>query len=199
MNGFAQKPGSLGRPTRLMLYAVSLGVWFSGGLWLLLHTLYFKRGEFGPEVNPLEPWCLKVHGAFGFAAIWLLGLLWGAHMTRMWPLSWRRRSGGVMAGVAVWLILTGYLLYYVGDDKARSIVSVLHWGVGLASPLFFFWHRVSFRVRSAKLLPDAVWLRNFVHGRIAAAGGTSAVGPERVRGPIRSPVETDGGSTGTAG
>ena len=64
MSGSIRKPDSLGRSTRLSLYVVSLGVWISGGLWLLFHNFLVKRGEFGPEVNPLEPWFLKVHGAF---------------------------------------------------------------------------------------------------------------------------------------
>jgi hypothetical protein len=150
--------GSLRRPTRLSLYMVSLGVWMSGGLWLLLHYFFFRRGEFGPELNPLEPWFLKMHGAFAVAAIWMFGLLWSIHVTKLWPLSWRRWSGGLMAGVAAWLILSGYLLYYVGDDKARSIVSLLHWGIGLAAPLFFFWHRISFPGQASKRLfrPRAV-------------------------------------------
>ena len=170
------KQGSLGRPTRLTLYAVSLGVWFSGGLWLLLHNFFFKRGEFGPEINPLEPWCLKAHGAFSFAAIWMFGLMWGVHMTKLWPFSWRRWSGSLMAGVTALLILSGYLLYYVGDDKARSIVSTLHWGIGLAAPLFFLWHRVTFRWHVPKRLLGAASFRKFPH---AEPGATSRTKNER--------------------
>ena len=117
----------------------------------MLHYFFIKHGEFGPEVNPLEPWSLKMHGAFSFLAIWMFGLMWGVHMTKLWPLSLRRWSGGAMAGITAWLILSGYLLYYVGDDRAQSIVSVLHWSIGLAGPVFFFWHRFSSLVRHAKV------------------------------------------------
>lgn len=169
MNGSERKLGSLGRSTRLGLYVVSLGVWISGGLWLLLHNFLVKRGEFGPEVNPLEPWFLKVHGAFAVAAIWMFGLMWSVHVIRLWPFSWRRWSGGLMAGVVAWLILSGYLLYYMGDDKARSIVSSLHWGIGLAAPVFFLWHRISFRGRVPKHLVDAVLFRKLAHAESVAA------------------------------
>lgn len=160
MNGSIQRRGDLGRPMRLSLYVVALGVWLSGGLWLLFHHFFVRQGEFGPETNPLESWYLKAHGAFAVAAIWMFGLLWGIHVAKMWPFSWRRWSGGVMAGVLAWLTLSGYLLYYVGDDKTRSVVSFLHWSIGLAAPVFFLWHRVNFRKRYMKLLSSRFRSRN---------------------------------------
>jgi hypothetical protein len=129
----------------LALYIIGTGVWLSGGLWLLYHYFFVQQGEFGPAANPLEAWWLKLHGAFAFAAIWIFGLLWGAHVTKLWPSSRRRWSGSIMTGVLVWLILSGYLLYYVGEEKSRSIVSILHWSIGLACPFFFLWHRIKFR------------------------------------------------------
>jgi len=146
-NGTTRRPGTLRWRSRMTLYVVCLGVWFSGGLWLLLHHYFLRQGEFGPEANPLEPWCLRIHGAFAFLAIWLFGLMWGIHIAKLWPLSLRRWSGSAMAGVLGFLILSGYLLYYVGNDNARSVVSVLHWVIGLASPVVFFWHRLSSLVR----------------------------------------------------
>ena len=52
-----------------------------------------------------------------------------------------------MAGIFAWLILSGYLLYYVGNENARSVVSVLHWGIGIVSPICFGFHRLRFRRR----------------------------------------------------
>jgi len=156
----------LGRPTRLALYVAGIGVWLTGGLWLVFHYFLVSQGEFGPQTNLLEPWWLKLHGAFAFATIWMFGLLWSVHVTRAWPSSRRRWSGGLMAGVAAWLILSGYLLYYVGDDKARSVVSVLHWGVGLAAPVFFFCHRACFR-RKARGLLGTLPSRNLFHAETA--------------------------------
>jgi len=146
-NRSIRRPGTLRWSTRMILYVVCLGVWFSGGCWLLLHNFFLKQGEFGPETSPLEPWSLKIHGAFAFLAVWIFGLMWGIHISKLWPLSLRRWSGAATGGVFAFLILSGYLLYYVGNDSARSIVSVLHWVIGLASPLVFFWHRLSSLVR----------------------------------------------------
>jgi hypothetical protein len=127
----------IGRRRRLGLYIVGLGLWLSGGLWLVYHYWMVQQGEFGPQTNPLEPWWLKLHGAFAFAAIWVFGLLWGVHVTAAWPHGRRRWSGAAMTGVLLLLMLSGYLLYYVGEETARSYVSIVHWTVGLACPLSF--------------------------------------------------------------
>jgi len=151
MNVSVRKSGNFGRSRRWALYIIGIGVWLSGGLWLLFHYFFVEQGEFGPKIHPFEPWSLKLHGAFAFASIWIFGLLWGVHVSRAWPGLRRRWSGGVMTGVFAWLILSGYLLYYVGNENARSVVSILHWGIGLATPICFAFHRLRVRKRQAIL------------------------------------------------
>jgi hypothetical protein len=73
--------------------------------------------------------------------MWIFGLVWGVHVSKAWPYARRRWSGGAMTGVLAWLIVSGYLLYYTGNESARAVVSVLHWVIGLACPIVFFWHR----------------------------------------------------------
>lgn len=143
------KPRSvrLGRRRRWGFYTVAAGVWLTGGLWLLFHYFFVQQGEFGVQTHPLEPWWLKLHGAFAFAAIWIFGLLWGIHITVAWPLPRRRWSGASLTGVFFWLTVSGYLLYYVAGDSARSVISLLHWTVGLACPVALFWHRIRKRKR----------------------------------------------------
>lgn len=131
----------LGRPTRLALAIVGTGIWLSGGLWLVVHYWLMEQGEFGPRPNPWEPWWLTLHGGFAFTTVWLFGLLWGVHVTTAWPLSRRRMSGGGLVGLLVWLTASGHLLYYAGDDTVRSVVSVLHWGLGLGAPALYVVHR----------------------------------------------------------
>jgi hypothetical protein len=135
-------------------------------LWLLFHYFFVEQGEFGPRIHPLEPWWLKLHGAFAFASIWIFGLLWAVHITRTWPGLRRRWSGGIMTATFAWLILSGYLLYYigsdtvrsnVGDEHARSLVSIFHWGIGLVSPICFGFHRLSFRKRRPFPRHPASW------------------------------------------
>jgi len=127
----------LSAPQRIAIYAVGFGLWASGGLWLLFH--FFVQPHFGAP-HPLEPWWMKLHGAFSFASLWLFGLLWGVHVIKGWSGGRRRWSGGTLAGILIGLMLTGYLLYYVGDEDVRDLVSIAHWSVGLALPLLFFVH-----------------------------------------------------------
>lgn len=135
----------ISRSRHLELCVAGIGVWLTGGLWLLYHYFLGRQGEFGPVENPLTPWWLRLHGAFAFASIWIFGLLWGTHITVGWPRRKRRWSGGVLAGVFAFLIVTGYLLYYVGSDALRPTLSILHWGVGLGSPALFVVHRLRLR------------------------------------------------------
>lgn len=126
---------------RLLIYGIGLGLWSSGTLWLVFHYFMREQGEFGPAPNPLEHWWLAAHGLFAFAALWLLGLLWGKHIVGAWKTGRQRISGGLLFGILAVLIASGYLLYYAGGDDTRSVVSLIHWILGLALPLPFLVHR----------------------------------------------------------
>jgi hypothetical protein len=167
-------PTRLSQARRLGIYAVGIGVWLSGVLWLLFHYFMMRPGEFGPSPDPLEPWWLKFHGAFAFAAIWGFGLLWGVHVVNGWSGGRRRRSGGALVGLLGWLIVSGYLLYYLGDDHVRSIASILHWSLGLAVPIAYWVHRSATRRRMSAhrgqpLMRDGRSARSSVPGERGAA------------------------------
>jgi len=150
----AQRKLAIGRGPRLGLYAVGSGLWLSGGLWLLFHYFGQSRGEFALGPHPLEPWWLTLHGAFAVGAIWVFGLLWSVHITSGWAGGERRRSGGLMVGLFLWLILSGYLLYYLGHEELRAVASLLHWSLGLLLPVAFILHRLVAARRAT--MPDAV-------------------------------------------
>jgi hypothetical protein len=132
----------LSRRRRLGVYAVGLGLWMSGAFWLVFHYFVVHESQFGPSPHPLEPWWLKLHGAFAFAGIWTFGLLWGVHVVNGWSAGRRRRSGAWLVGILACLTVSGYLLYYLGDEQLRGIASLLHWSIGLACPLAFLVHRL---------------------------------------------------------
>ena len=138
----ATGPVRLAFGRRIGVYVVAGGVWATGVLWLVWRYFLRTQGPFGPEAGPLEPWWLRAHALFAFAAIWSAGLLWGVHVVNGWRSGRRRWSGGVLFGGAVLLIATGYLLYYLGDDRLRAVDSIVHWVIGLAAIAAFAWHRL---------------------------------------------------------
>ena len=121
-------------------YIVAAGLWVSGALWLVFHHFMMRKTAFGPSPDPLEHWWLVAHGAFAFASLWTLGLLWNVHIVRRWVANRHRLSGGVLLGATLVLMVTGYLLYYVGGDRSRAVIGLIHWGLGLLALLPFLIH-----------------------------------------------------------
>ncbi len=136
-------PLRLPRTRRYTLYVISIGTFLTGLLWILYHYFMRTEGPFGFKSHPLEVWWLKAHGAFSFAAMWMFGVLWSVHILRGWNARWRRWSGGTVTGIALVLIITGYLLYYLESRDWREWTSVVHWVLGLIALAFFFIHWLS--------------------------------------------------------
>ena len=130
---------------RYLVWPIVVGVWASGVLWLVFHDFLTRRGEFGLAAHPLELWWLRAHGAFAFASLWLLGFLSVAHVAGRWVWRRQRGSGLTLLAIYIWLVITGYLLYYAGGDQFRAAVSLGHWTVGVATLFFLLLHR---RVRA---------------------------------------------------
>ena len=130
----------LSRRHRALLYSC-VGVLFATGvLWLAFHYLWRGSGEFGDLPHPAESWMLELHGAAAMVFLMLLGSLVRGHMRLGWKTRRNRWSGGVLTGGSAVLVLTGWALYYVGNESARSWISVAHWSFGLAAPALFIAH-----------------------------------------------------------
>jgi hypothetical protein len=116
------------------------GLWLSGAAWLLLHYYGQQPGSFGPEMNPLEPWMMKLHGLVLIPALLGIGGMLVAHIPKGWAYVHQRAAGIALCAVLAILIASGYMLYYVGDETVRDRTSMAHWVVGLALPAVFLWH-----------------------------------------------------------
>ena len=114
----------------------------SGILWVLFHYLVAKQGEFGRIPHPLEKVWLEIHGAMAMLALLTLGSLLLVHMWRAWMLKKNRWSGGTLFAFNLFLIVTGYCLYYLGNEHLRAQISLLHWGTGMLLPFFLIVHVV---------------------------------------------------------
>jgi hypothetical protein len=115
-------------------------LWLSGAGWLLLHYYGQSPGEFGPQINPMEPWFLRVHGLALIPALLGFGGLFVTHLPKGWKVKRQRYLGIALTTLVGVLILSGYMLYYVGDEALRDWTSVLHWSFGLGVPIIFIWH-----------------------------------------------------------
>lgn len=112
---------------RRLLYG-ALGILFlSGGLWALSHYAGVVP-SFG------EPTLMKIHGAAAMAALVLIGGLLPGHVAIGWTLQRNKWSGTGLLIVCGLLTVTGYLLYYLGDEAARGLSSYLHLALGIALP-----------------------------------------------------------------
>lgn len=134
-------PARISRRRRLIVHGAGLGLWLSGVLWLLSHHVFVPEGEFGPTHRAADAWLLAAHGAFGFAALWVFGLLWGVHIPAGWAQGRRRPTGAALSAVIGLLAGTGWALYYCGDEALRPAVSRVHWVLGLAAPVALILHR----------------------------------------------------------
>ena len=142
-------PMRLGRHHRQWIYAVGGSLVASGVGWLIAHYLLVDAGSFGETHHPSEPWWLRLHGAAVMAFLVVLGTILPGHVRRAWSLrkscaqSVRRNvvTGIFMLSLLAVLTLTGYALYYSGDEDLRPYISTTHWVIGLAAAVGFYQHR----------------------------------------------------------
>jgi hypothetical protein len=121
---------------RYSLYGTLAALFASGTAWLA--TRYGARAPFGD--SRWSAVSMQVHGAAAMALLVLAGGAIALHVGSAWR-ERRNRVSGLAVGIALLaMTVTGYLLYYAGEDSERAIASVAHWVVGLAAPLVVAWH-----------------------------------------------------------
>ena len=138
------------------VYAATAVLAVSGIVWLVLHYFFAVPGEYGPRPHSLEPWMLRLHGAAAMAGLIIYGSLLPVHVRRAWSI---RRNIALGIGLVTFMLLltvTGYLLYYSGDENIRPIISAAHWILGLVVPGLLVWHIVSGRMqtRASETAPE---------------------------------------------
>jgi hypothetical protein len=132
------------------LSAIGSLLFVSGLGWLGDHYLFARTTEFGEAHAAFEPWWLRLHGAAAMAGLVVFGSLFPGHIARAWRLRVNRLSGLSMLGLAVLLLVTGWGLYYVGDEEIRGWISFVHWFVGIVAGAALVLH-----IRLGK---RAIWL-----------------------------------------
>ncbi len=145
LSSISEERGSLRlKKSRLYtLYVVSIGLFLTGVLWLIFHYFMRTENDFGFKNHPLEIWWLKLHGIFGYASLWVFGMLWITHIVRGWNMRWRRWSGSTLAVFLLVLALTGLGIYYIDSRAIREWTIIVHWVLGLIALASFLFHWLS--------------------------------------------------------
>jgi 4-amino-4-deoxy-L-arabinose transferase-like glycosyltransferase len=84
---------------------------------------------------------MKLHGGLAMAALVMLGVLLPVHVQPGLRREAHRASGLAMLALVALLALTGYGLYYPGDEVWREGTSVTHLAIGVAAALWLVRHR----------------------------------------------------------
>ncbi len=135
----------LDQETKIWFYCIFSALFFSGILWLVIHYFYNGQIEFDSPSAAWQPMLMKIHGATAMGALVILGVLIPAHMQRGWKQRRNLFAASILIGLCVVMILSGYGLYYCGDDQLRSWVSGVHSAAGCLLPFILLWHIVSGR------------------------------------------------------
>jgi hypothetical protein len=118
---------------RRLLYSSFAVLLLTGIYWAMLHY-----GGLHAYVS--EPFLMKLHGAAAMVLLVAIGSVLPAHVPTGWITKRSRTSGTtVLAGCAV-LAITGYLLYYAGNETVRDAASYVHLALGVVLPLVFGAH-----------------------------------------------------------
>ena len=143
-------------PSRRVRFSLRLKIWFysifgvlffSGVIWLIVH--YFRRNN--GEYSSLEPWLLRIHGAAAMISLLILGVLIPTHMDRGWKQDRNRGAGGIIVSLCLLMILSGYGLYYCGNDTLRLWISGFHSSAGCLLPVVLIWHIISGRKKKTRI------------------------------------------------
>jgi hypothetical protein len=119
----------LGTRQKQALYLITSLLWLSGAVWLYLSM-----------EDPSRPLWMKIHGAAAMAFLVIFGTLLVRHVPAAWEQNRERPSGAWLLGMCGTLILTGWGLYYFGNDQIRHWTSLLHGYLGLIFPLLIAFH-----------------------------------------------------------
>ncbi len=117
------------------LYGITAILWLTGTIWFVLHSLT-PEGEYGSFTQSM---LLRIHGIAAMAFLFVLGIIFH-HIPPGWKNKNQRISGVPLLSICVILTLTGWGLYYLGQENWRSAASLIHSALGIVLPLIILAH-----------------------------------------------------------
>jgi hypothetical protein len=137
-------------PAHRRFFYLTFGIlWLSGALWLVAE--WANDSDLGPTRTPLQSQSMKIHGAAMLLYLSTLGSLW-THIQRGFAWRANRLSGSVIIAANVVLAVSGWILYYLADDRVRQWSSLVHWALGLTILPLLIGHILLGRARTSALL-----------------------------------------------
>ena len=124
---------------RTALYVVGGLLLVTGAAWARLHQLD-QAGQVSDGLRLLKHWLMETHGLAAVGFVLLLGTLLPGHVRRAWRVRKNRANGAFFLAAMAFLTISGYLLYYLGDESWRQGMSRFHLWLGLAAPFLLVWH-----------------------------------------------------------
>ena len=105
-------------------------LWITGMLWLTLD--FMDLNSFG------QTQVLILHGALIIPALVSLGVLIVSHIPEGWEPTKRRKSGYLLSFIMLFLVISGFVLFY--EDSFTNELSYSHSLTGLFLVPLIFWH-----------------------------------------------------------
>ena len=125
---------TLEKPLKILFYAV-FGLLFVSGL-----VVFLLKNNMTEPMLLLKQWLMKLHGASAMGSLLILGWMIPAHIQIGWMRKKNVKTGSLMIGVCAVLIVSGYGLYYFGDEMLRIRTSWIHSILGCLLPVLLGWH-----------------------------------------------------------
>lgn len=129
----------LRRGHRWAVYLIIFALFTTGLAWAWLHRLD-EAGNANGAWREFKPYLMKTHGFAAVGFVLLLGTLLPVHIRHAWHARRNRANGAFFLSAVSVLTATGYMLYYLGDEKLRALCSDVHFWLGAALPLLLVGH-----------------------------------------------------------
>ena len=143
----ALERGRMSVVQHVLVLLSSLAVAASGAalLWIR-YGLPLDEDSFSIYRHPTEPWWLVLHVLAAPVFLFEMGDIFLHHAKRHWRARLHRGSGGLLFALIALMTYTGYLLYFVGDERWHNAIKLLHIATGLLFASVLGWHVVAGRL-----------------------------------------------------
>jgi len=131
----------LSQPFQAIIYISVSVLLITGAAWMILHSPV----EQTTNSRNISAQLMRIHGAAAMAVLVVLGAL-TPHIRRGWKEKKNRFTGVLMIAVNLFLVLSGYGLYYAGNEKLRAWLSCSHGWIGLGIAIVLPAHVITGRM-----------------------------------------------------